>query len=92
MENEKYNGWTNRFTWLVSLWLDNDQGIHEELKEIANSSEYELDIDRDDALKEFVEELVCVDEASLKCDLINHALSEVNWKEIINEAKEVNEK
>ena len=21
---EKYNGWTNRDTWLVKLWLDND--------------------------------------------------------------------
>ena len=25
MENEKYNGWANRDTWLVALWLDNDQ-------------------------------------------------------------------
>lgn len=25
MSNEKYNGWTNRDTWLVKLWLDNDR-------------------------------------------------------------------
>ena len=26
---EEYNGWTNRETWAVALWLDNDQGLHE---------------------------------------------------------------
>lgn len=24
MDNEKYNGWTNRDTWLVILWIEND--------------------------------------------------------------------
>lgn len=25
LEFENYNGWTNRDTWLVALWLDNDR-------------------------------------------------------------------
>ena len=25
MENEKYYGWTNRDTWLVMIWLNNDE-------------------------------------------------------------------
>lgn len=25
MKNEKYNGWHNRDTWLVVLWLENDE-------------------------------------------------------------------
>jgi hypothetical protein len=24
MDQAKYNGWTNRETWLVNLWLNND--------------------------------------------------------------------
>jgi hypothetical protein len=28
MENEDYNGWVNRETWLFNLWLNNDQGIY----------------------------------------------------------------
>jgi hypothetical protein len=24
MNNETYNGWTNRDTWLVAVWLEND--------------------------------------------------------------------
>ena len=27
-ETRKYNGWTNYETWLVSLWLDNDQASY----------------------------------------------------------------
>jgi hypothetical protein len=29
MNNETYNGWANFETWLVGLWLDNDEGSYE---------------------------------------------------------------
>ena len=32
-EDTKYNGWTNYETWLVGLWLDNDQGTQEFVRE-----------------------------------------------------------
>lgn len=29
MSNDKtYNGWTNYETWLVNLWIQNDQALH----------------------------------------------------------------
>jgi len=29
MTTETYNGWTNRDTWLVPLWIDNDYGTYQ---------------------------------------------------------------
>lgn len=31
----QYNGWTNRETWLVKLWIDNEQGEQDYWQEIA---------------------------------------------------------
>ena len=32
---EEYNGWSNRETWAVNLWLDNDQGLYEIARDYA---------------------------------------------------------
>ena len=29
MNNNPYNGWTNYETWVVNLWMDNEQGSHD---------------------------------------------------------------
>ena len=31
-----YNGWKNRATWNVALWIGNDQGMYEFAKECGN--------------------------------------------------------
>ena len=28
-----YNGYTNYQTWNIALWIDNDQGLHEQVQE-----------------------------------------------------------
>ena len=33
----EYNGWSNRETWLVNLWLSNDMGSYEFLQSICKN-------------------------------------------------------
>jgi hypothetical protein len=72
MTKENYNGWLNRETWLVALWLNNDEATHEKAKSFELISE----------LQDFVENLVFGEEASLKEDLIGAALGRVDFLEV----------
>lgn len=85
---EKYNGWSNHETWLVNLWLTNEQETNNALINIALDKSFELDIEKADKLKEFVQDLTDLDEPSFKQDLINSSLSNVNWLEIIRSVEE----
>jgi|SRR5579862_6270713 len=38
MERKDYNGWTNYETWVVNLWMSNDQGSDEYYREIAHQT------------------------------------------------------
>jgi hypothetical protein len=96
MTKNEYNGWTNYETWCVNLWIDNVQG----------SQEYWLDLaaqavkrhGEEMAAYEFAEQIKSEHEDSLPelvgfaADLLNAAMSEVNWQEVarglINKAKE----
>ena len=35
MNDQGYNGYANRYTWMVALWIDNDEGLHEDPARIA---------------------------------------------------------
>jgi len=87
--DKTYNGWTNYETWNVKLWIDNDEGSYNYWRQ-ATMEAIETDDDCDDAkhalaemLKEFVEENnPLADNADMYTDLLNAAISEVNWHEI----------
>lgn len=90
MTHKEYNGWTNYETWLVKLWIDNDEGSSSYWMEVAEDH-LEDASDLADRLKEFHEETIyetCLKpsgmEASFIADLLNSAMSEVNWLEIAN--------
>jgi len=60
---ENYSGWTNRETWALALWLDNDEGFQERTAELTRDSfERHGTIDAvRDALEGLAEELFTVD-------------------------------
>lgn len=35
MSTQQYNGWKNRATWNVALWMGNDEGLYSLAKECA---------------------------------------------------------
>lgn len=85
-DTKTYNGWTNYETWCVNLWLSNDEGSYHYWRQEAGRHWKE---DREDArgnfawqLKNELEEASPLKEASLFSDLLNTALSEVDWYEV----------
>ena len=95
MTTKEYNGWTNYETWLVKLWMDNEEGTYRMFQDMAD--EY-LKTDGEDsplgladAIKEAHQESL-PELTGFAGDLMNAALSEVNWFEIaeslFEEAKE----
>ena len=90
MSEDRYNGWTNHSTWLVSLHLNNEQYTYHELQTILNS---ELELSQKvEELKALVESLAfdgMHDESNLfVTDIINSVLSDVNYYEILESNKE----
>ena len=87
MKNQdEYNGWTNWETWIVNLWMDNDQKIYDhygkmarvEISKDKRSASYKLSL----AIQEQVDDWMPHLDNSLYLDLLNGAMREVNWIEI----------
>lgn len=92
--NEEYNGWTNRETWLVNLWLSNDQYTNTKVYDIANDKKASV-YARADTLKDFTEDLLYQMELDTSqyldgfiTDLYTTALYRCNWSEIIESNEE----
>jgi hypothetical protein len=95
-ENKEYNGYTNYETWLCALWLDNDQGTNEAIREQAESLAGGMaginDVDEEtsvtgklaDFIKDMVDEMTPNAERapSMFTDLLNAALSEIDYYDI----------
>lgn len=95
-EEKGYQGWTNYETWATSLWIDNEEPLYREARKMARgarrkAAEQIEDGDKfprearfilADALKEWVEGMAPDLGATLFSDLLNAALSAVDWLEI----------
>lgn len=87
MNTKEYNGWTNYETWLVKLWMDNDQGSYEYWREQSRSVSPNLAgrvSNLANQLKAEHEDYAAekIGDNGWLCDLVGAALGEVNWHEI----------
>ena len=94
MTNATYNGWKNRETWTVKLWMDNDEGAQtywaaqaqEAWNEAAPTTyttrEEEAAEHLAEQLKDDHEARVEDDVTNVFHDLLTGALENVNWIEI----------
>ena len=70
----EYNGWTNRNTWTVALWLGNDPDTERYAKLRAKQSPKTLQCSISSGLTRGL--------IGLALDLMTNALEDVNWREI----------
>lgn len=89
MNNKTYNGWKNYQTWVTALWIDNDYGSYQYRCELVEQvrEEHEEEEDRENclasSLKDWIEAQNPIGgDANVFVDLLNSALSEVDWHEI----------
>ena len=92
----EYQGWSNYETWAVALWINNDQGLYEMFKEdveqmrsdgssdLAEEGSYsDIVVNMADNMQGFFEEQVeGLNLEGVFADLMNRAMSEVDWREI----------
>jgi len=93
----KVNGYTNYETWVTALWMDNEPHTNEFLYELANNNpiprrrfhtSYDDWLDamwnKAKILEEYVKDMILSDPPNgLGTDLLTHAISGINWQEII---------
>lgn len=85
MSNDRtYNGWSTYETWLVNLWIQNDQALHAVLHDEVTSADTLYDAKQ--VLQAWIDneyDLYIEDHGhGLFQDLLRGALQEVNWYEI----------
>ena len=74
-----YNGWCNRETWVVNLWLTNDECYYEELQAIIKNFDSD---EQAEELEQYVHWIIDTDKSSMTTDLLSTSLGRVNWHEI----------
>lgn len=100
-KDRTYNGWSSYESWAVALWLDNEEGSYNLMREWARECTDEAPSHENvaripsiwtraeaakftlaDRIKEYIEEQAPDLGATLYTDLLNAALSEVDWYEV----------
>lgn len=82
-----YNGWSNRETWVVNLWLTNEECYYHELRSIVKN--FDTTDEQAEELEQYVRFIVdTVDRVGIMSDLLSTSLGRVNWYEIAENNQE----
>jgi len=100
---ETYNGWANFETWIVRLWMSNDRDAYvhwrSRTEEVLRESKTKEPVggalgQLADQVRDAIEGQCTIPKANLAADLMNAALSRVDWHEVaealIDDANEGN--
>ncbi len=89
MSEQGYSGWKNYETWVVNLWLSNDEGTYDYIQEMAseladehNGDERETRDELSGRIASFVDEMAPNLNGTMFADLLKGALDAVFWYEI----------
>jgi hypothetical protein len=77
MQTENYNGWTNYETWVINLWTNGELPL-DLTKESIESGDAACQ------LREIIDEM-CPEIDGMFGDLLQGALSEINYYELVKE-------
>lgn len=80
-----YEGFSNRETWVVNLWLNNEIDTYKVLQEIATSNQ--SNANKEQELMDFVYDYYRIPVTGLCGDLCG--ISHVDWGEIIESNQEL---
>ena len=85
----KYNGYTNYETWLVGLWYSDSYNEYflEQFREGDLLQHVNADQLRDYVIEGFMDDQT--PENGLVTDLVNNAMSQVNWRELAEHVEEL---
>ena len=77
-----YSGWSNRETWIMNLWLANDETYCDEVRSIIKTcDEYEQAERLESLIRDEIEG--SLEESGLLGDLLAVSLGRISWQEII---------
>jgi hypothetical protein len=81
--DDTYNGWTNRETWLASLWLNNDREGYDLLLTATNQpgTMFAKADWLEQQMREALDERYGI--ASLWFDLVDTAFYRIDWVEVV---------
>jgi len=91
---DRYNGWENRETWALILWLGNEETLHTEALEIVDRDFERDSIYAEDTLKNWVENdlfaLDTLEQARAQRNMRDDvgSLWRVNWREVADAFRE----